>query len=374
MTEILIRILNLVERFRTMQELTEVAVAAYGVMLVFGIMNCVLGYRLMRFWMMLGGFGAGCATAFLFSRAMGIEDRTTLLAAVALTGALLAVVAFLIYRLGVFLIGAGIGLSISIYVLHPTTSFVFFLCMLAGAALGALAVRFSKEIIIAGTSLVGGIFAGLSLSRLGKLPEMPYGLAMSVGFALVGLLIQFVTNRADREDIPEEEERPEKKEEEYDECDEEAYEEAYREMYGDQPVSHILKRKRKAASEDAAAIEETAEKPGSRRGENGEALVSHRNHGTEAEEIPASRRNRKARYAAASSGNSGEATAERPPRRKRAAPYPSGENVFVQLEKPSEKNREGGLSVPLQEWQEEPPEPTIVVRDRPGRRKTGGRK
>ncbi len=333
MTEILIRILNIVERFRNMRELNSLTMAIFAAMLLFGVMNCILGYRLMRFWMMLGGFAAGCGAAFLLAGSMGIQEREVLLAVMLLAGIVLAVVAFLIYRLGVFLIGAGIGLSISVYVLHPTTSFVFFLCMLCGGALGALAVRFSKEIIITGTSLVGGIFAGFGLCRLGEMPEKPYGLAMSAGFALLGLLIQFASNRVRPEEIPEDEEEPEGREEaydDYDECDEEAYEEAYREMYGDQPVSHIIRRRQKDAAEDAEPQENRGKRPG---------------------ENKASRTGR-----------------------RHASPYSSGGSVSVQLKKPAGKKQEGSLKVPLQEWQEEPPEPTIVVRDRPEKKKTNTRK
>ena len=60
--------------------------------------------------------------------------------------------------------------------------------------------------------------------------------------------------------------------------------------------------------------------------------------------------------------------------RRHASPYSSGGSVSVQLKKPAGKKQEGSLKVPLQEWQEEPPEPTIVVRDRPEKKKTNTRK
>lgn len=324
MTEILIRILEILERFRNARELTEVTTALFGVMLVFGIVNCLLGYRLMRFWMMLGGFAAGCGAGFLLCRSTGTTERKTILAVMLVAGVGLAVVAFLVYRLGVFLIGAGIGLSLSVYVLHPTTSFIFFLCLLMGAAMGALAVRYSREIIIVGTSLVGGVFAGFALSRLGRLPELPYGLAMSAGFALLGLLIQFLTNKLRIVEEPEEEEEtPEK--DAFDECDEEAYEEAYREMYGDQKVSHILNWKKKT---DRESGEEEEQDPGTL--------------DDSGEEIPL------------------EEPRPRTARRKSARPETGARPVAWE---------DSGLDIPIKEWRDDVPEPTIVVRDRPGRRR-----
>ena len=37
--------------------------------------------------------------------------------------------------------------------------------------------------------------AGVSLAQLGNLADIPYGLGMSVGFAVLGMLIQFAINK-----------------------------------------------------------------------------------------------------------------------------------------------------------------------------------
>ena len=66
-------------------------------------------------------------------------------------GIVLAVVSFLIYRAGIFVLGFGIGITLSIYLVHPTSSFSFFLCILIGVGLGVLAMRYAKGVIIVGT-------------------------------------------------------------------------------------------------------------------------------------------------------------------------------------------------------------------------------
>ena len=65
MIEILTRIMGIVERVRNMEELSVIATGVFGVLLIFGILNCLLGYRLLRFWMMLGGFGVGAGIGLL---------------------------------------------------------------------------------------------------------------------------------------------------------------------------------------------------------------------------------------------------------------------------------------------------------------------
>lgn len=117
-----------------------------------------------------------------------------LIAALA-TGVVFAVIAFLIYKAGVFILAAGIGWALSIYFLHPTSSASFFACILIGVALGSMAVKYCREVLIVATSLIGGVMSGVSLAKLGNLEDIPYGLGMSVGFAVLGMLIQFAINK-----------------------------------------------------------------------------------------------------------------------------------------------------------------------------------
>lgn len=213
MIEILTRIMTILERVRGMEELSSIAVGFFSVLLVFGVLNCLLGYRLLRFWMMLGGFGVGAGIGLFFASTLEISgSRWIYVGIMAAAGVLLGTIAFLSYKIGVFVLGAGIGAALSIYILHPTTSFIFFLCLLIGVGLGSLAVRYSREVLIVSTSLMGGVMAGFSLAKIGEMEEFPYGILMSAGFAALGMLIQFATNKrpgkcnSEEEDLPEMEE------------------------------------------------------------------------------------------------------------------------------------------------------------------------
>ena len=195
MIEILTRIMAIIERVRNMEELSVIATGVFGIILVFGILNCLLGYRLLRFWMMLGGFGVGAGAGLFIASTLEVSGRGAYLGIMAVTGIVLGGIAFLSYKVGVFVLGAGIGVSLSVYILHPTTSFVFFICLLLGVGLGSLAVRYSREVLIVSTSLMGGVMAGFSLAKIGEMDEFPYGVLMSIGFAILGMLIQFDTNK-----------------------------------------------------------------------------------------------------------------------------------------------------------------------------------
>lgn len=207
--EILNKLGEMMDNILGIQVLSGIMIIVFGIVFVFGLTNCILGYRLLRFWMMLGGFFVGAALAFVSVYTMGTETKSTYMIAVLVTGIIFAVIAFLIYKAGVFILAAGIGWTLSIYFIRPTSSAVFFACILIGIALGSLAVKYCREVIIVGTSLCGGIMAGISLAKIGDLADFPYGLGLSAGFAVLGMLIQFAINKSHEEEEEEEDEEEE---------------------------------------------------------------------------------------------------------------------------------------------------------------------
>ena len=205
MTDILKNVLNIAARIHDMQAAGTLAMAFFGIVLVFGLVNCILGYRLLRFWMLIFGFLMGAGAGFFGVYEAGASDKTIYVVVMLIAGVVLAVISFAIFKAGIFIIGAGIGLTVTIYLIHPTTSFTFFLCLLTGVGLGFLALRYEREVIIVGTSILGGILSGFATAKLTNMEEIPLGIIFSIGFALVGMLIQFAINRLKYEDEDEEE-------------------------------------------------------------------------------------------------------------------------------------------------------------------------
>ena len=135
MTDILKNVLNIAARIHDMQAAGTLAMAFFGIVLVFGLVNCILGYRLLRFWMMIFGFLMGAGAGFFGVYEAGASDKTIYVVVMLIAGVVLAVISFAIFKAGIFIIGAGIGLTVTIYLIHPTTSFTFFLCLLTGVGL-----------------------------------------------------------------------------------------------------------------------------------------------------------------------------------------------------------------------------------------------
>lgn len=234
MTDMFGSIVNIMGNLLDSDLVNRFMMAIFAVILVFGILNCILGYRLLRFWMMVGGFLVGGGLALIIVRTMGTQEKSMMMIAALVTGIIFAVIAFLIYKAGVFILAAGIGWALSIYFLHPTSSASFFACILIGVALGSMAVKYCREVLIVSTSLIGGVMAGVSLAKLGDLADFPYGLGMSVVFAIIGMLIQFAINKPasdNEEDLDDEEDSEQERSENQDRKQERSQRQEQRQNY-----------------------------------------------------------------------------------------------------------------------------------------------
>lgn len=234
--EILNKLGEMMDNILGIQVLSGIMIIVFGIVFVFGLTNCILGYRLLRFWMMIFGFCIGAGIGFFLVYRIGTEEKAYYMGAMLGIGVVMAVLAFMIYRAGIFILGAGLGLFLSIYLIHPTSSFSFFLCILIGVGIGVLALRYDREVIIVGTSFLGGVTAGLSLAKLLAMDQIPYGILFGAAFAILGMLIQFAINKPRAAKAPRREEQPDrrsseertkKKEALEDEADQEELEEKF---------------------------------------------------------------------------------------------------------------------------------------------------
>ena len=75
MIDILKNVMNIAGRVHDMQIAGTLSMVIFGVVLVFGIMNCVLGYRLLRFWMMIFGFLIGAGIGLFAVYQIGLGEK-----------------------------------------------------------------------------------------------------------------------------------------------------------------------------------------------------------------------------------------------------------------------------------------------------------
>ncbi|MBR2258120.1 MAG: TMEM198/TM7SF3 family protein [Blautia sp.] len=188
---------EVLERLRYMQgDLPLLIRLAFSFLFFFGILNCILGYRLVRFWMMIFGFFAGAVSFLIGLRLFDITfgERWMVYGGSLAAGLIFGAIAFFLYKVGIFVVVCVSGGMLSVYLLYPTSSAMFFLCILIGIGLGAAAIWFERPLVILTTSVFGGTCAGFFLARLLDLKERPYGIICCVVFSLIGMMIQILLN------------------------------------------------------------------------------------------------------------------------------------------------------------------------------------
>jgi hypothetical protein len=140
------------------------ATAAAGIMIPVGLMQVTLGYRLFRVTLLLLGGTAGGVPTFLLAWD-NIQDPNAVwigLGLGVLAGIIAAVASFFLYKVGVFLCGAAMGVVIAV-VLNLTvlykigggnTPFIV-AAVLLGLGFGALGFYFMRATMISATTTVG---------------------------------------------------------------------------------------------------------------------------------------------------------------------------------------------------------------------------
>ena len=73
--DMLSRVFDILQRAGEMERIGQIMTIVYGVICVFGILNCLLGYRILRFWMMIFGFLIGAGAGFGVTYLSGVADK-----------------------------------------------------------------------------------------------------------------------------------------------------------------------------------------------------------------------------------------------------------------------------------------------------------
>ena len=168
MVDILKNIMNIAYRVRDMQIAGTLSMVLFGVVLVFGIMNCVLGYRLLRFWMMIFGFLIGAGIGLFAIHQIGFGEKVYYAVGMIGVGLLLAILSFAVFKAGIFIMGAGIGLTITVYIIHPTTSFSIFHLSSGGSRSWNAGASLRKRSDHCGNQYSGWYFKWLFYCQAGK--------------------------------------------------------------------------------------------------------------------------------------------------------------------------------------------------------------
>lgn len=196
--------MDILKLFNSVQELTAAAgqlILTFSIL--FAVLQCFFGYKLLKLWIGLIGFLIGFALGFFLARAL-VNGEAYVPALVGIVvGLVFALLAFRIYLIGVFVYCGAIAAS-AVHALPlpgndgwDVMGIVF--CILAFLAVGYLSTKFSRPFIIAVTAATGAVrVAGYLRGMADVLDNQIFGWLIIIVLTVAGMAVQFRTTSGRR--------------------------------------------------------------------------------------------------------------------------------------------------------------------------------
>ena len=158
---------------------------------VFSLLNCFLGYRLVKLWSALCGFAVGWVAAFAVSMHFLANAGVSAVIGIA-AGLLLGGIAFFLYKAGVFVLCVFLVFFLCVGLI-PIQWLAIVLGLALGIAVGVLAMKFMREVLIFTTAISGGMNAANALLPVFGLQNAAAALIVGLALAVLGIVVQWKT-------------------------------------------------------------------------------------------------------------------------------------------------------------------------------------
>lgn len=173
--------------------LTQNTVAVLAATIVVGLLIGFLGWKIVRVWAAAAGFVLGFILGVLISAFAGLSG-TGVLAAGFITAVVLAVLAAVLYRVGVFLSVLLSVCSLAIQILDPQNGILLAVCLVIALVAAILSVRYVSVLTIFVTGIYGAVVAGTAVFELlpvsGELIRILICIILAAGGIAVQLLLE----------------------------------------------------------------------------------------------------------------------------------------------------------------------------------------
>lgn len=126
------------------------------IVIVFALLNCFFGYALRKLWSVIPGFFLGAAAGYAAGTYTNQTTTITLALAVG-TGLLTAIIAFVLYRIGLFLLICGLVGFCLWHLVNPNDITGYGLVALVAFVIGLICVPFERISVILVTSICGAL-------------------------------------------------------------------------------------------------------------------------------------------------------------------------------------------------------------------------
>lgn len=186
---------DLMQMGESAQNLQGAGTVVVVITIVLGILNCFLGYKMLKFWVTLIGLVIGGIVGYSIGAGIGGDSQIIPIIAMLVGGIIVAAIAFKVYLGGVFILCGGLTYLFMNNWLKPETVLIYLICIAAAIAVGVLGTLFVKPVIILSTGILGGLSVGGGILELFNMQESPYGIWIGIAIAVLGVIVQFLANK-----------------------------------------------------------------------------------------------------------------------------------------------------------------------------------
>jgi len=206
---------NVIRPMELSEDYTELFQLLHILIIVWGLADCFLGYRIFKLTLTMLGVVMGAALGVFLGGALFDDGLIAMSCGFLLGGILGGALAFYVYLAGVFVLGFGVGVILAAPLLEPFGGSLPNIILVIGFLSGILSIFLVKVMIIVITGVTGAfrvvygagyLMGGYNLIDALTDPEsLPTALAESDGLfwtmaltAAAGLLVQFHSRKRRR--------------------------------------------------------------------------------------------------------------------------------------------------------------------------------
>lgn len=159
---------------------------------VVGLLLCFFGLKLYRVLAALTGLVLGIVIGTVAAFGIGLSGMA--IAGVIIgCGIVIAILACIFYRVGLFFWAFAIGTSIGTMILKPSTLILVLICLAIGLVAAILTAIFWRPLVVILSAVCGGISAGQAIVEMLPLENNIWiTLAVCAVLAVLGMIVQFM--------------------------------------------------------------------------------------------------------------------------------------------------------------------------------------
>lgn len=160
------------------------------VTMIFALLNCFMGYRLRKVWgtllgLAIGGVAGGAAAWYYLG-----GKQSYILVAGAVAALFLGMIAWCFYKAGIFILCTGLIYWLSSSFISGEDVVSRMICLAVGIVVATMALGYERHVVIAITSLCGGVGAVKCLFELSKMQENAAVWILGLILGAFGIVVQ----------------------------------------------------------------------------------------------------------------------------------------------------------------------------------------